>query len=141
LTLGRDGARTPMPWRADALSQAGRVPSWLPLDPEHLPLAVDRQELDAGSQLAFTRRVLALRGRSPALVCGTMKIVEASATILAFERSTREQRLLCAFNLGKLDAVWVPPDRGRWRIIEQSAAIEGWKLPPLSGWIAEPEAG
>jgi len=140
LTLGRDGARTPMPWRADALSRPGRLPSWLPLDPEHLPLAVDRQELDAGSQLAFTRRVLALRGRSPALVCGTMQILEASETILAFERSTHEQRLLCVFNLGTRDALWVPPDRGRWRIVEQSAAIEGWKLPPLSGWIAEPEA-
>jgi alpha-glucosidase len=136
LTLGRDGARTPMPWHAD-LSKAGRKPPWLPIDPDHLPLAVERQERDTGSQLAFTRRVLALRKRSPALLCGTMEILEASASILAFERRTREQRLLCVFNLGTQGARWEPFERSRWRIIEQSATIDGWKLPPLSGWIAE----
>jgi alpha-glucosidase len=136
LTLGRDGARTPMPWRSDG-SQAGDVPPWLPIDPDHLPLAVDRQERDARSQLAFTRRVLALRKRSAALVSGTMKIIEASVSVLAFERCTPTQRLLCIFNLGTQDIAWQPGDAERWRIIEHSATIDGWQLPALSGWIAE----
>jgi alpha-glucosidase len=46
-TLGRDGARTPMPWVSTALNAGfSAVEPWLPVDPAHLPLAVDAQEAD-----------------------------------------------------------------------------------------------
>ena len=43
---GRDGARTPMPWTSDA-PMGGfttAADAWLPMDPAHLPLAIERQE-------------------------------------------------------------------------------------------------
>jgi alpha-glucosidase len=46
--LGRDGSRTPMPWRKAAY-QAGFTEAaepWLPIPEEHLPYAVDVQEAD-----------------------------------------------------------------------------------------------
>ena len=138
LTLGRDGARTPMPWRSDAPANAS---SWLPLVAEHLKLAVDRQELDPDSQLAYTRRVLALRNGREALTCGALEVIEASDAILAFRRSTREQQLLCVFNLGQAACEWQPVGYDNWRIIEHSAARSNignaWSLPPLSGLVAE----
>ncbi|HUH23011.1 MAG TPA: alpha-amylase family glycosyl hydrolase, partial [Brevundimonas sp.] len=49
-TLGRDGARTPMPWSSSA-PHAGfsTVEPWLPIDPRHVDLAVDAQEAEPGS--------------------------------------------------------------------------------------------
>jgi len=135
LTLGRDGARTPMPWTADARHPA--VQPWLPIVREHLALSVTRQEGDPDSQLAYTRRVLALRNRNQALVSGSMRVLEASEAILAFERRSHEQRLLCVFNLGTEARSWSPPGDGRWRVIERSGLVEEWKLPGLTGLIAE----
>jgi alpha-glucosidase len=131
-TLGRDGARTPMPWRADA-EQAGfsTAEPWLPIDPTHLPLAIDRQEADPDSLLQLTRRLIALRKRHPALRTGTIRPVELPAPLLGFERDNGEERLLCVFNLGEQPADWPVPQG--WRVIERV----GRGLEPLSGLIAE----
>lgn len=137
LTLGRDGARTPMPWSVDVAHPAWIAKPWLPIVPEHRALAVDAQERDPDSQLSFTRRVLALRNRHEALANGALHMLEASDAILAFERRWREQRLLCVFNLGTLTCPWKPPADGRWRGIERTAAFDDWKLPGLTGIVAE----
>jgi alpha-glucosidase len=134
LTLGRDGARTPMPWHRHT---NGNARSWLPLAAEHLPLAVDVQETDVESQLAYTRRVLSLRHGREALVVGTMQIVDSTDAILAFERRVDNERLLCVFNLGGEEQVWKPQNPGAWRIIESSQPMEGWTLPALTGLVAE----
>ncbi|MBK8176368.1 MAG: alpha-glucosidase [Rhodospirillales bacterium] len=100
---GRDGARTPMPWRANA-ENAGFCPAgiepWLPVDPRHAILAADRQDADSASVLAFTRRFLAWRKRHPALVRGDIRFLDAPEPVLAFERTAGTDRVLCAFNLG-----------------------------------------
>nr|WP_295373276.1 alpha-amylase family glycosyl hydrolase [uncultured Sphingosinicella sp.] len=129
-TLGRDGARTPMPWQASA-PEAGfsKAEPWLPIDRAHLPLAVDCQEADPTSLLHLTRRLIALRKAHPALRTGTIRPVDVPPPLLAFERA--EGELLCVFNLGEHPVDWpVPPG---WRVIEQV----GSALHPLSGWIAE----
>ena len=138
LTLGRDGARTPMPWVANH-SPPARLKPWLPIPAEHLSLAADVQERDSDSQLAYTRRVLALRKRSEALATGTIRVLEASESILAFERSTAGQTLLCVFNLSAEARSWQPPERARWRIIERAGAVGDWMFPALSGAVAEGE--
>ena len=114
LTLGRDGARTPMPWRAAGLELNAGVQPWLPVVPEHLALAVDRQERDPASQLAYTRHVLAFRNRHEALVSGALQVLEASDDILAFERRTSDQRLLCVFNFADEAREWQPPGASSW---------------------------
>jgi alpha-glucosidase len=98
---GRDGARTPMPWTA-ANASAGFSTSpdtWLPVDDAHRPLAVDRQEGDPLSMLAFTRRLIALRRGSVALREGTATVVDAPDGVLAFEREAEGERVLCVFEL------------------------------------------
>ncbi|QNA83333.1 alpha-glucosidase [Sphingomonas sp. So64.6b] len=138
LTLSRDGARTPMPWHADA-PHAGfsTIRPWLPLGSDHAALAVDRQESDPRSLLHFTRRMIALRHANAALMTGELKIVEASATILAFERMTQNQCLLCVFNLAAAPTQWQPTDPERWRPIEQIGAIHGWSIGGFAALIAE----
>jgi Glycosidases len=98
---GRDGARTPMPWRADVpFAGFSSAEPWLPVDPRHLPLAVDRQETDASSMLAFTRRFLAWRRRHSPLIDGGIRFLDVPEPVLAFERSSETEHLRCLFNLG-----------------------------------------
>src|SRR5512137_313972 len=75
LSKGRDGCRTPMPWEA-AAPHAGftRGTPWLPLDAAHQMLAVDLQERDPSSTLAFTRTLLALRRKHAALRLGSFDV-------------------------------------------------------------------
>src|SRR5262249_23075737 len=101
LTLGRDGARTPMPWN-HAAPYAGfsTTRPWLPVPDSHAALSVDTQESDRASTLSLTRQLVRLRNQHAALRLGDMRIIEASASLLIFERVSEGERLLCAFNLG-----------------------------------------
>ncbi len=135
-TLGRDGARTPMPWQADQ-PQAGfsSAEPWLPLDPRHPALAVDRQEIDPTSMLHATRRLVAFRKSQPTLMWGDMAMLEAGPNLLSFERTHGNQRLICVFNLGHEAADWTLPDG--WRVIEAvnlNASPQG-SLPPMAGLV------
>jgi alpha-glucosidase len=136
-TLGRDGARTPMPWQASAVNAGfSTAAPWLPVSPEHFALAVDRQQLDPGSQLALTRRLIGLRRRSAVLSRGSLRFIEVAADLLVFERSLDGHRLLCAFNLGLRARNWRPSTEREWQIIESVGGAEEWSFPPLSGLIA-----
>ena len=89
-----------MPWLGDApnLGFTSGDP-WLPAGEGHRSLAVDRQDDDPNSMLAFTRRCLELRSSTPALRLGSMKVVESNDQLLRFDREHDGQRLLCTFNL------------------------------------------
>ena len=133
---GRDGCRTPMPWEAAAL-HAGftRGTPWLPLDAAHNVLAVDRQELDSSSTLAFTRTLLALRRRHAALRLGSFEIEWADDSLLIVRRRHHDDALWLAFNVGTA-ARQVPTPNGASEAIlaVQSARARGAHvdLPPHS---------
>jgi alpha-glucosidase len=136
-TLGRDGARTPMPWQSSAANAGfSTAAPWLPVSPEHFALAMDRQQHDLGSQLALTRRLLGLRRGSAALRLGSLRFIDASADLVVFERVADGNRLLCAFNLGLSERNWRPDMDHAWQIIESVGGAEEWNFPPLSGLIA-----
>jgi alpha-glucosidase len=131
-TQGRDGARTPMPWRSEAPNAGFSVGEpWLPVDPAHVALAVDAQEGDPNSTLNLTRRLVALRRAKPALRSGAIRRLEAPSQLLVFERGEGEEAMLCAFNLGDETVAWALP--AGWRIVEQV----GEPMTPLSALTAE----
>ncbi|MHC9418346.1 alpha-glucosidase family protein [Sphingomonas citri] len=100
LTLSRDGARTPMPWQAEGAGHGFTAGTpWLPFGADHGALAVDAQEADAGSLLHWTRRLLALRRAHAALRVGTIAFVDLGPGVVAFERASGDERLLCVVNL------------------------------------------
>lgn len=140
---GRDGCRTPMPWQAEA-PQAGfsTARPWLPCDPAHAPLAVDRQEADPGAMLHTTRALIALRRRHPALRLGTLEAVVARGPLLVLRRAHAGEALLCAFNLGPdtlrhgLDAAPTPRPGG---LALQGAGCQGAELHlPPGGALLQP---
>lgn len=134
LTLSRDGARTPLPWVAGA-RHAGFSDGdpWLPLGEAHDALAVDRQEADAGSMLALTRRLLTLRAESPALRLGANARWVVQGDLLGFDRVGEGQHLRCLFNLGA-GAIDIAAEGGRVLLALNGAEPD--KLPPAGVlWI------
>ncbi len=137
-TLARDGARTPMPWRADAPAMGFSAGTpWLPLGCDHAALAVDRQEADTGSLLAWTRKVLALRRAHPALHHGDAELVAAEGDLLVFDRHVPPdeggERLRCVFNLSARPLAWAAP--GGWTSLIDTVDNGGTGLPPYGARV------
>jgi len=100
--LGRDGSRTPMPWLKEA-PYAGFTEApepWLPIPADHQGQAVDVQDVDPDSLLNKYRRLIQWRRQQPALITGSLQLVEMSdERLVGFTRECNQQRLLCIFNL------------------------------------------
>jgi len=137
MTLSRDGARTPMPWARDEVG-AGFTTArpWLPLGAANRARAVDVQESDAGSLLHLTRRLVALRQEHEALRSGSMTMVAADATLLAFERHAAGERLICVFNMGDAPVDFAPPGAARWRIAESVGDASLIRLGAFAAYVA-----
>ncbi|RVT41904.1 alpha-amylase family glycosyl hydrolase [Sphingobium algorifonticola] len=139
LTLSRDGARTPMPWQADAvaLGFSESADTWLPTGPDHDALAVDRQNADPASMLNLTRRILALRNATPALKWGRLNVLRASDDLLVIERVFEGQTMLCAFNFGAAPLDWSPAGANNLRIVESVNGATLDSLPGFGGVVAD----
>jgi len=97
---GRDGCRTPMPWDANAINLGfTNGTPWLPLSPQHKALAVSEQDASSTSTLNFTRNLLALRKKHPALWLGEIEFLDAPPSVLAFKRKHETGDVLCVFNM------------------------------------------
>ena len=108
----RDGSRTPMPWEAGK-KNAGFSPSdepYLPVPDSHQKRTVDVQEKDPGSMLSFMRDLTIWRKSQPALVRGTASVLKTDPPILAFVRRSKEQAVLCLFNLSGHSVSFKPSD-------------------------------
>ena len=143
-TLGRDGARTPMPW-TDELPFCGFSASegWLPVDPVHAPLSVARQEAETGSCLNVTRALVKLRHSIAALKTGSLQFLQGSNGVLSFERRVENDLIVCVFNLGHVVANWRPAVAdGEWQVLatQDGLAAKGMELPdrlqPWTGYWA-----
>lgn len=101
---GRDGCRTPMPWDGEAPGAGftdGAARPWLPIPDAHRRRAVAAQEPDGRSVLNTTRAFLNWRRERQALRTGDLAFLRGGAEdVLAFERRSDADRLLCLFNLG-----------------------------------------
>ncbi len=116
---GRDGARTPMPWTdAEGGGFSTATQTWLPLDPAHRPLSVERQAADCGSTLSLVRRLLAARRAASALQTGDLHPLPPPDGVLAFERTLGEERFVCLFELAGRAVEVALPDDAEWVVVE-----------------------
>jgi alpha-glucosidase len=114
-----------MPWdSAEPNLGFTRGEPWLPLAREHQGLSVAAQEADEESNLAFARRMIALRKAAPALRLGDLRFIETPDPVLAFVREG-EEPIACVFNLSESPAA------------PTLAELEGAELLPLGAGEAE----
>jgi alpha-glucosidase len=76
LQVGRDGSRTPMHWSAGDHAGFSSSQPWLPVDPSHVVKNVEHQAASPGSLLDWYRRLIRLRGDSPALHAGSYRAID-----------------------------------------------------------------
>ena len=96
---GRDGCRTPMPWTNELHGGFSRAEPWLPIDPVHIGMNVEKQEAQADSVLRFAREMIALRKARGELREGGMELLDAPEGILAFARCHEGSKMVCLFNM------------------------------------------
>jgi alpha-glucosidase len=98
---GRDGCRTPMPWRDAAHGgfTTGPGEPWLPVPNEHIARNVAAQQARPDSVLNATRAFLQWRRVHDALCTGAIAFLDAPEPVLAFVRETGGEALLVVFNL------------------------------------------
>jgi alpha-glucosidase len=141
LTLGRDGARTPMPWSAkkplggfspDLV--AGAEP-WLPMPDDHLARAVAVQNADADSVLAQARALVALRAENPTLRLGDFIALRLKPPLLGFNRVYEDQTIRCLFNLS-VAPVNIPAVKGK--ILHARGTEIAGQLAPLGFCLFQP---
>jgi alpha-glucosidase len=136
-TLGRDGARTPMPWtRGNSFAGFSEAKPWLPLGQGHADLAAGVQDADPDSVLNFTRAMLQVRNRSEALRLGSVDFPDVPEPLLAIRRKEGTEEVLCLLNLGTAGAD-VPNGLGAGftPLIASSKAAGPAHLPGLGVWI------
>lgn len=104
-TLGRDGARTPMPWDSARLHAGfSTAEPWLPVDPEHAALAVDQQQGN-DSMLRFTAEALSTRKQFAALLHGGMSFERTGQeSVLLIRREQEGEAISAIFNFGDTPA-------------------------------------
>jgi len=141
LTLGRDGARTPMPW-AEISPYAGfsTAEPWLPIPADHIASAVSKQDGDANSVLTIARELIELRRSSPIIRTGSFQSLDLPLPLLGFDRVDETGRLRCLFNLadkvqdcallasGELLFATGPVDQGKKSLGALAACI--LEMPP-----------
>ena len=124
-TLGRDGARTPMPWQqAERHAGFSVGDPWLPVDPEHAKLAVDQQQGN-DSVLRFTKDALATRKRHDALLTGRMRFAETHLpSFLIIHRELEDQSVVAAFNFSNEAVALSQADIGEGDLVLSSKPLK-----------------
>jgi alpha-glucosidase len=134
---GRDGARTPMPWKGKAKNGGfSNTPPWLPFERAHARLAVDAQEKDKNSTLLFARALVSWCKMQPALEADGFRALPSRGGLIAFERYGGGQTLRIFFNLGSRPLLVALEGRVVYKV---KAKQKGQKiiLPPMSGILLE----
>ena len=118
LGLGRDPARTPMPW--DDSTNAGFTTGtpWLPVNHDYRTRNVSVLAAEPRSILNLYRRLISLRREYAALCVGHFMAVPAEHDVFAFERTDDSVRLLVLLNFAlKQRQVHLPADANRARVL------------------------
>ena len=142
-SLGRDGCRTPIPWRAGA-RHAGfsdAEETWLPVDPAHDDYAVDRQGKNQHSTLNVVRRLIAYRRQSDVLKYGSIEFLDTPEPVLAFRRIWRDEAITCVFNFGDKPARVCVPYKGAAVSLGLAGDVDerAVSLPAFGGAFIEEE--
>lgn len=135
LTLSRDGARAPIPWKKDAADRGfGSQEPWLPFGLNNVLRAVDVQEHDLSSTLHHTRSMLALRQSHPALRHGRVTRCEGNGAVLLLDRRSDEEELRIIANLGS-QVVELDPTAAQGLILFALNGASAVTLPPFAALV------
>uniref|UniRef100_UPI002A81F260 alpha-amylase family glycosyl hydrolase n=1 Tax=Enterocloster asparagiformis TaxID=333367 RepID=UPI002A81F260 len=111
----RDNARTPFPWDSGQYGGFSAAVPWLGMTREYPEINAQAQSGREGSVLEFYRDMIRFRQHGPfrdCLIYGGIEPVESSPEVIAYRRYTKDESLLCFFNMGGSEAVEMLALRG-----------------------------
>lgn len=121
---GRDGCRAPVPWTGDPGYGWASADTWLPWPPQAAERNAEDQRADPHSIANLYRRTIAYRRHSPALRGGAMRLLEAPEGVLAYERTSDEDRHVVIANFARTPLA--APIDGTWTVaVASDGAGEG----------------
>lgn len=150
LGLGRDPARTPMPWDASEKAGFTTATPWLPLNSDCRTRNVALLASEPRSILTLYRRLTALRRERTALHSGHCMAIRSDNAVLTFERRGQAaERLLVALNFGEApQRLTLPEHAGLVRLLlssgldrEDEEVAAEFELRPAEGVILELQPG
>ncbi len=150
---GRDGERTPMQWTPGP--QAGfstNSNTWLPVAPNYRTLNVQTESADPGSMLNWYRTLIALRRSTPALLDGSMTMLNPDDhNVFAYRRTAPDGKgsVLVAVNISAAPhtvqlgtGFAAGAQKARTLLASDPAlqnvtSLDNLVLPPFSSWVGE----
>ena len=103
---GRDGCRTPIPWKNEPLGGFTQsIKPWLPIAESQSSMAVSEQEGNRHSVLHAYRDFLHIRRNHPELRYGDIEFLYNDETTLTFIRSYKGKRIYIAINTAGQDTI------------------------------------
>ena len=143
---GRDGVRRPMQWNGGKGAGFTNATPWLRLSRDSAERNVERQGGDPASVLSFYRSLLRLRRTNPALLSGSFEVVESAPGLLAYARTSGEQRVTVALNFtSQVQELVVTHDcpsasvlLGSDRRAGEQVRVRPLRLQPLESVILQP---
>jgi alpha-glucosidase len=127
---GRDGCRSPMQWSEANNAGFTTATPWLPVHPNYGTRNVASQRADPDSLLNFTKNLLALRKKFPALRVGDFIPLKTSQSVMVFLRQTETQSILVALNFTSHEENLNPP-KGNWEKLFSSIKNDQTPSKPL----------
>jgi alpha-glucosidase len=116
LGVGRDPARTPMQWDANAFAGFSTHEPWLPLTPDHEVRNVLAMSNDKTSILFLVQSLLHYRRQHAALSQGEWGLLSRESGILGYERRNGDSRIYVILNFTADPQVWSVPTSTKAKI-------------------------
>jgi alpha-glucosidase len=141
--LGRDPERTPMQWDSSTNAGFSRADPWLPLAADAATVNVAAQLDDPSSLLSFYRRVIWWRKRTPALLDGTLSVLDGPPDTFLYLRELGAQRLVVALNFAAESRHVTLPGSGRVvvsTILSRDGGGDSFELGAYEGLVVELES-
>lgn len=137
---GRDPCRTPLPWCNEPGAGFTQGKAWLPIGNQNKQRSVKHQQQNEASLLLLYRRLLAIRKRSPALLSGSLQLLNAPPGVLMYQRSLGRYQTITVMNFSRVSQqVVLPKYASNWQILlstqtrSSSKATRNIELSPQEG--------
>jgi alpha-glucosidase len=141
---GRDGCRTPMPWKVDQQNSGfSSVTPWLPVAVNHFGKSVETQRADPQSVLNSYTQFIKWRKQKLAVMLGEIEFLDVPEPVIGFKRTYKNKGIIFIFNLSNNLQVFdfkneggFEPDRSHG-IVSGNYTGDQINLPPYACFIAE----
>ncbi|GAA2077670.1 oligo-1,6-glucosidase [Pseudolysinimonas kribbensis] len=98
--IGRDNARTPMPWSDEENGGFGSHHPWIDIHPDFAEVNARQQRQDPSSVFAFYRRLIRLRHEERVVAAGRFELLAPGhPQVFAYRRDLDDRRLVVIANL------------------------------------------